>query len=613
MTPAILQHLKNIRKTSDGWEACCPAHEDNRQSLSVAIGDDGRTLLHCHVSCTPEAIVAAAGLSMRDLFPTHDQGSNGKPTIVAVYDYRDEEDRLLFQVCRFEPKDFRQRRPKDGGGWDWKLNGCRRVLYRLAQLRNASPAAPVFVCEGEKDVDLLIKLGAIATTNAGGAGKWQAAYGRELSGRHVAILPDNDDPGRKHARQVAASLVGIAASIKIVELPGLPPKGDVTDFIRPAGALVDEAMRFGKLIELWEAAAEWTADDPADPAADGPGNQQPVISAVSIGSLIRDFPKLLDPVIDGLLRRTETANIIAPPKFGKSWLAYSLIFSVITQADWLGQFPCVPGKVLLIDNELHPATLAHRIAWVAKALGLKPKQFEHDIDVLALRGRLMDLHAIARTIEKIESGVYSLVILDAFYRSLPQGVSENDNTSVMQLYNAIDHTAGHMDTAWANIHHASKGNQSSKEVTDIGAGAGSQSRAADAHIVLRPHEEEGVVVLEAAVRSFKPVAPVALRFEFPLWVPASGVETSLLKGKRTIQEEKQDARDKEGINAIVDALQHAQGPLSTREIRDETGMGPDRVGRLLAKLVRDDQLHRQRTKISGHDSMIYTLPAEGLD
>lgn len=122
-TPIILDKLQSVRQNGSGWTALCPAHEDRRSSLSISVGDDGRTLVHCHAGCTPEAIVAAVGLTMRDLAPpSNGHAGNGRPEIVATYDYRDEDGRLLYQVCRFHPKDFRQRKPKDGGGWDWKLN-----------------------------------------------------------------------------------------------------------------------------------------------------------------------------------------------------------------------------------------------------------------------------------------------------------------------------------------------------------------------------------------------------------------------------------------------------------------------------------------------------------
>jgi hypothetical protein len=151
------------------------------------------------------------------------------------YDYKDEHGEVLYQVCRAMPKKFFQRRPDDNGGWIHNLQGVRRVLYRLPELLAADAMATVFVCEGEKDVEALRKLGLVATTNSGGAEKWNDKYSEVLRGRDVVILPDNDDTGRKHAQQVSRSLSGIAARVRIIQLPNLPEKGDVSDWLKAGG------------------------------------------------------------------------------------------------------------------------------------------------------------------------------------------------------------------------------------------------------------------------------------------------------------------------------------------------------------------------------------------
>ena len=81
-------------------------------------------------------------------------------------------------MVRFDPKDFRQRKPDGAGGWDWRLNGARRVLYRLPAVLEAVAArrGRDVVVEGEKDVHALEKLGIAATCNPGGAGKWSRQY-----------------------------------------------------------------------------------------------------------------------------------------------------------------------------------------------------------------------------------------------------------------------------------------------------------------------------------------------------------------------------------------------------------------------------------------------------
>lgn len=155
-------------------------------------------------------------------------GSERQSKIVATYNYRDENGNLLFQSVRYEPKDFRQRRPDGHDGWLYTLNGVRRILYRLPEILKAET---LYIVEGEKDVDRLWSLGIPATTNPQGAGKWREEYNHSLAGKRVVIVPDNDEIGEQHTRQVARSLLPVAASVKIVRLPDLPPKGDVSDWL----------------------------------------------------------------------------------------------------------------------------------------------------------------------------------------------------------------------------------------------------------------------------------------------------------------------------------------------------------------------------------------------
>ena len=172
--------------------------------------------------------------------------TSGSRSAVAEYDYRNADGVLLYQVIRFDPKDFRQRRPDGTGGWSWKLGDVQRVPYRLPELLAADRAELVFIVEGEKDVDNLCALGLVATCNAGGAAKpgqrskWPERFTQFFAGRDVVVLPDNDEPGEAHARAVADSLSSAtsqASSLRIVRLPQLPPKGDTSDWLARGGTV----------------------------------------------------------------------------------------------------------------------------------------------------------------------------------------------------------------------------------------------------------------------------------------------------------------------------------------------------------------------------------------
>lgn len=257
----------------------------------------------------------------------------------------------------------------------------------------------------------------------------------------------------------------------------------------------------------------------------------PKYAPMPIGELVERFPKMRPVLIHGFLRLGETMNIIAPPKTGKSWLVTDLALSVATGAQWFG-FPCERGKVLIIDNELHPETSASRIPKVIEARQVKLEHVRDWIYVDNQRGRLGNIEDLANRIEDLKPYGFKLIIIDAFYRAMPKGTDENDNGTVAGIYNLIDKYAAALNCAFVLIHHTSKGNQSLKSVTDVGAGAGSQSRAADTHVILRRHKEQGVVVMESVVRSFPLTGPICLRWSWPVWNRDDSLDPSELDGKK---------------------------------------------------------------------------------
>ena len=224
----LLGCFERVQRHQGGWMVLCPAHADRNPSLHITRAE-GRWLFHCHAGCEAEAVLGTTGLDWSDLSESNGNG-NGHREVVAEYDYADESGKLLFQVVRFAPKDFRQRKPDGAGGWEWKLGNTRRVLYRLPKVLEAvKDGRTVWIVEGEKDVHALEKAGVVATCNAGGAGKWRDEYADCLRGAKVAVIADRDEPGRAHARQVAESLEGVAATVKV----GEPAEGkDAADHLK---------------------------------------------------------------------------------------------------------------------------------------------------------------------------------------------------------------------------------------------------------------------------------------------------------------------------------------------------------------------------------------------
>ena len=290
------------------------------------------------------------------------------------------------------------------------------------------------------------------------------------------------------------------------------------------------------------------------PGAAPPGVAPVKLEPLTVRDLVGKYPELRRPVIHGLLREGETMNIIASPKTGKSWLVTDLALSIATGRDWLGQFRCERGEVLILDNELHGETSAHRIPKVAVSRQVPVDAYADRVWVQNLRGYLQDVFTLGAYFESLQPGRFKVIILDAFYRFMPRDMDENDNGTMASLYNHIDRYADRLGCSFVLIHHTTKGNQSAKSITDVGAGAGSQSRATDTHMILRPHEEPDAVVLDAAVRSWPPVAPRCLRWSFPVWSAADDLDPAQLRseGGKKRGEKKDEWSPESFVEAFVD-------------------------------------------------------------
>ena len=333
---SILSRLRGVRREGKGWKALCPAHADKNPSLSIS-EENNRVLLHCFAGCPTESVSAALGIQVQDLFA----GGHGERRIVAIYDYCDEKGELLSQVVRFDPKDFRQRRPNGNGGWTWKMGGTRRVLYRLSEVLEAKS---VLVCEGEKDCETARTLGLVATTNAaGGKSKWLQEYSECLRGKRIVIIADADEPGRKHAQQVAASLFENVESLKVLELPRAK---DLTEWVRQGG--VREA-----LLELIRNTDEWKAQ------------AGPSVEIIRAWDEIPDAMMMSAPktewIAEGIIPRASVTLIAGEPGSYKTWLALSLLRGVSTGGRFLER-ECKPTSVLYLDRENPLTVIRERMA-----------------------------------------------------------------------------------------------------------------------------------------------------------------------------------------------------------------------------------------------------------
>lgn len=368
-------------KAGAGYNVRCPAHEDRQASLSVTQAEN-KILLHCHAGCDIHSILKTINLTMRDLFTEEE-----KEHIIAEYNYTDETNQLLYQVCRWQPKKFTQRRPLPGGKWANNLENVERVPYRLQEIINSKDI--ILIVEGEKDVEFARSLKFIATCNSGGAGKWREEWSKYFDKRIVYILPDNDEPGRKHAQYVASLLTGATVFVASIE-----HHKDLSDW----------APTREQLAELLRNAPQWTVDQQYKPLGikDMPGD----VLCGRLGEILQNrmgrfpiayaWPALV--AIAGTLVRRSTSTLrqnlfcalVGPPHSGKS--------QAIEQA----------GKVL----GLEPPYLQNVMAGSAEGL-------LHRLKDANGRARLVSMDELGHMLSKahIENASFPYILNRAFYNT----------------------------------------------------------------------------------------------------------------------------------------------------------------------------------------------------
>jgi len=245
----VLSRLPGAKQSGDYWTAPCPLPGHQTPAGHLTLKDAGdKALVTCQGGKhTYEDICHTLGF---DSLTYNGNGAEAK--IIATYDYTDSDGNLLYQVVRYDPKDFKQRHLDGNGIWVWNIRGIKSVLYRLPEvLKAVREGQTIYICEGEKDADNLAKLGLTTTTNSGGAEKWQTEYSELLKGALVIILPDRDAPGERHAVRIATSLYNKAKSIKIVDLPdrGSHHVKDVSDWLAAGGTVSELEHLAGEMLE----------------------------------------------------------------------------------------------------------------------------------------------------------------------------------------------------------------------------------------------------------------------------------------------------------------------------------------------------------------------------
>jgi RecA-family ATPase len=314
-------------------------------------------------------------------------GSNGKDTapppieiVAAKYTYEDEKGAPLLIVGRIEyqnadksfvlkdgkhKKSFRQARPDPDrpGKYLHNVDGVRIVPYKLPAIIEAiGNGHPIFIVEGEAKADLLWSWNVPATCCAAGAKKWRPEHSEFLRGADVVVLPDNDAPGHEHADIVAASLRGVASSIRVIDLPGLGAKQDIIDWARDGGTVEH-------LHELAAAAPIWAPNK----ANDQPPDFADVSSALAFVDPTTWDGQQIPPRRWLVPHRIPLANVTmltGDGASGKTTIALQLAAAAVRGTDWLGSMIEASGPAIFFTAEEDEDEMHRRLAALVEHLGI---------------------------------------------------------------------------------------------------------------------------------------------------------------------------------------------------------------------------------------------------
>lgn len=542
--------------------ALCPAHPDRNPSLSISpsrlrpLG----VVLHCHAGCDTRTVVDALGLKMADLFPPDDEhnqarranaepvgrwdafadaaralappkprqqskpamlASNQRRIKTAHWDYHDASGVIVGRVVRFDVidadtgeivgKTFAQQSPDASGGWRSGLGGAQLPLYRLASVREAISGGVdrIYVCEGERDADTVVSLGGVATTNAGGAGRWREDHTESLAGaRFVVVVADNDEPGLRHARTVAASLAraGIAA---VVVKPSGPAK-DLTEHVAAGGALDDLEVVEDAQDEAQDAQDEPLDDGGTDDNGDGDGDTE---SAQERLERVREHFPIIDWndlwadesveewIVEPILPARRLVALYSAPKVGKSLLMLNIAAEVAKGGHVLGVATGQPRRVLYVDFENDPrADVRSRL----QAMGYTPDDLANlcylSFPSLA---KLDSARGAAELMAAIEAYDAAVVVVDTVSRAI--GGDENENDTWLNFYRHTGLALKQAGVALIRLDHSGKDESKGQR------GGSAKSGDVDAVWRLSTGAAEGVFALDCEA-SRLPIAEKSIVF-----------------------------------------------------------------------------------------------------
>lgn len=450
----VAERIGGAQRSGNQFKAPCVAHDDKNPSLSLRDGEDGRLLAHCFAGCKWSDIepkLVEMGFSRHELLGPDRTGES------AAYPYR-ASGVVVRQKVRQPGKVFRWEQPDGNGGWKSGAGDGPSVLYRFPEVMASDPRMPVYVCEGERDVEVLRCHGYVATSAPNGADTWKPEYAAAFRGRDVRIVPDNDPPGVKHGREVGDSLVSIARSIKWLKLPYKDPR----EFFEAGGETASEAFD-----ELAEFAPEFVPD--SESRSRSPEEDKPILLSLSpkekrerkkIVSLekVRGVVGVAEPppvefLLEDWIPRDYSSKIFCEGGVGKSYFLLAVCIHVALGIPFLG-LKTRKATVLYLDAELDYNEFMRRFYAIMRGLEMSEAEFPTNLHYLDLRDigvSLLEPETFARWEEIIEHYGVEYPVIDSFMAASAESdqVKSGEVGSLTQkLRNIgtstnIDHVARH--------------------------------------------------------------------------------------------------------------------------------------------------------------------------
>ena len=401
----IVRQFNKPKRIGPGqWQVCCPAHDDQRQSLTITETDD-KTLMFCHAGCDTGEILDRVGLKMRDLYKeSREKQPQWKKELERQYDYYDDQGQYVASKLRFKGKRFSWAVVR-GGEPDYKHVPKEKPLYNLGALLDhikETPGEAVYIAEGEKDCQTLKSMGLTAVT-PGGAQTWKKQFAQYFKDLNVIIMQDNDPAGEKMTQRIIDDIKDLARAYKVI-VPSEREHGDVSDYI------LQDKHSLEDLKELVEK-EPWTVK----------GKQEaPGLNLISVSEFMEKEIPPTRWIVQDLISEGVTF-ISAPPKVGKSWLCLDLAVSTARGGKVLG-YQCNKCETVYLALEDNESRLQDRLR---KYLGNStPPKGAHLTTQSEIYGR-----GLIEQLEQLDDNV-GLVIIDTFVKVKPLKRSNSDTYDV---------------------------------------------------------------------------------------------------------------------------------------------------------------------------------------